>query len=113
MKPTKLPPQQQPGQPGKETDMDPRPEYIRKDYKGSEKLKGKIALITGGDSGIGRSAAIHFAREGADVAIAHFNEKETEDANETKALIEQEGRKCLLLSGDLKDADFSRKIVRE
>lgn len=98
-------------QPGKESKMLPEPEYIRKDYKGSDKLKGKVALITGGDSGIGRSVAVHFAREGADIAIAYFNE--TDDANATRELVEAEGKQCLLLKGDLKKEAFSRKIVRD
>lgn len=113
MKPTQLPPQHQETQPGRETEMHPKPEYIRHGYKGSDKLKGKIALITGGDSGIGRSVAVHFAREGADIAIAYYHENETADAQDTKALIENEGRKCLLLPGDLKDPDFCRSIVTD
>lgn len=94
---------------GKETKMIPQPEYIRKNYKGSSKLKGKIALITGGDSGIGRSVAVHFAREGADIAIVyHINDK---DAKITQELIEDEGRECLLISGDIKKEKFARDIV--
>lgn len=108
-KPTSFPPQHQSQQPGKETKMTPQPEYIRKNYKGSDKLKDKVALITGGDSGIGRSAALHFAREGADIAIVYWNEDK--DAEITKKLIEDEGRQCLLLSGDLKSEKFSRQIV--
>lgn len=108
-KPTSFPPQPQSQQPGKETKMTPQPEYIRKNYKGSDKLKDKVALITGGDSGIGRSAALHFAREGADIAIVYWNEDK--DAEITKKLIEDEGRQCLLLSGDLKSEKFSRQIV--
>jgi NAD(P)-dependent dehydrogenase (short-subunit alcohol dehydrogenase family) len=94
-----------------EKPMHPQPEIIRKEYKGSEKLKGKVALITGGDSGIGRSVAVHFAREGADVAIAYYNEDA--DAKQTAKLIEKEGRKALLLKGDLKSESFCKKIVTE
>lgn len=105
-----FPPQQQ-QQPGLESKMTPEPQYIRDDYKGSDKLKDKVALITGGDSGIGRSVAVHFAREGANIAIAYFSE--AEDAERTKELVENEGRKCLLLKGDLKKETFSRKIVEK
>ncbi|MES2478676.1 MAG: SDR family oxidoreductase [Bacteroidota bacterium] len=108
MKKTTFPPQTQ-KRPGKESAMSPQPEYIRDDYKGSEKLSEKVALITGGDSGIGRSVAVHFAREGADVAITYLNEKE--DALETKRLVEEEGQRCLLLKGDLKKEAFCRRIV--
>lgn len=91
--------------------MIPQPEFIRSHYKGSEKLKDKIALITGGDSGIGRSVAIHFAREGADVAIVYYSEKE--DALDTKRLIEKEGRQCLVIKGDLTSEKFCRKVVTD
>lgn len=109
-KPKSFPPQHQSSQPGKETKMIPEPEYIRKDYKGSDKLRGKVALITGGDSGIGRSVAIHFAREGANVAIAYLNEHL--DAETTKKLVEDEGVECLLISGDIKKEKFARDIVK-
>lgn len=108
-KPKSFPPQHQNKQPGKESAMHPQPEYIRKNYKGSDKLKGKIALITGGDSGIGRSVAIHFAREGANIAIAYYSEEQ--DAEITKNLVEAEGRECLLLKGDIKKEKFARDIV--
>jgi NAD(P)-dependent dehydrogenase (short-subunit alcohol dehydrogenase family) len=108
-KPTSFPKQEQNKQPGDEFKMDPEPEIIRHDYTGSGKLKGKTALITGGDSGIGRSVAVHFAREGANIAIAYFNEDE--DAKKTKMLVEKEGAKCLLIKGDLKKQSFSKKIV--
>lgn len=91
--------------------MSPAPEIIRKDYKGSDKLKAKTALITGGDSGIGRSAAVHFAREGANVAIVYLEEEE--DALETKKLVEKEGRKCLIIAGDLKEEDFCKSSVQK
>jgi NAD(P)-dependent dehydrogenase (short-subunit alcohol dehydrogenase family) len=110
-KPTELPPQHQENQPGDEHKMNPEPEIIREDYKGSGKLTGKKAFITGGDSGIGRSAAVHFAREGADVAIVYYDEHK--DAEETKKLIEKEGRKCIIISGDLKDESFCQKAVQQ
>jgi len=91
--------------------MDPAPEYIKSNYTGSKKLLDKVALITGGDSGIGRAVSLHFAREGADVAIVYLNEDI--DAKETKKLVETEGRKCLLIRGDVKRAAFCKKAVRE
>lgn len=94
-------PQHQDEQPGLEYKMDPQPIYIREDYQGSDKLKGKIAVITGGDSGIGRAVSLHFAREGADLAIL-YHPREEQDAQKTKAIIEAEGRQCLLLPGDLR-----------
>lgn len=109
-KPKKFPKQQQ-SQPGDEYKMEPAPEIIRKDYKGSGKLKGKTALITGGDSGIGRSVAVHYAREGANVAIVYLNEDE--DALETRKMVIKEGGKCLILQGDLKEDTFCKKIVED
>ena len=103
------PPQQQSRQPGRQARMHPEPVTIRDDYAGSGKLDGKIALVTGGDSGIGRAVAVHFAREGADVAIAYLSEDT--DAQETKRLVEAEDRKCLLLKGDLKKEAHCRKVV--
>lgn len=97
--------------PGSESKMTPQPEFIRAGYKGSGKLEGKIALVTGGDSGIGRSVAVHFAREGADVAIVYLSEDR--DAKHTKLLVEAEGRKCLLIKGDLKKPAFCKKIVKK
>ncbi|PJR13209.1 SDR family oxidoreductase [Sinorhizobium meliloti] len=97
--------------PGSEADLPVAPMYDAPFYKGSDKLKDKVALITGGDSGIGRSVAVLFAREGADVAIVHLDE--SQDADETKAAVEQEGRKCLVIKGDVKDASFCRKAVEK
>jgi NAD(P)-dependent dehydrogenase (short-subunit alcohol dehydrogenase family) len=103
-----LPPQVQDQQPGRETEMNPRPDYEPR-YPGSNRLNGKVALITGGDSGIGRATAVLFAREGADLAILYLNEGE--DAQETKRLIEREGRSCLTIAGDVGDPDFCRSAV--
>lgn len=103
-----FPPQEQ-ETPGQESQMQPEPIIIRENYKGSEKLKGKVALITGGDSGIGRSVAVHFAREGADVAIVYL--AEDEDAKETEALVKKEGQMCLLLKGNIQDRDFCKECI--
>lgn len=110
-KPQVFPEQGQSSQPGVEKEMTPKPEIIRGNYKGSEKLSGKSALITGGDSGIGRSVAVHFAREGADVAIIYLNEDE--DAIETQNRVRDEGRECLLLSGDVRNESFCHQAVNE
>jgi NAD(P)-dependent dehydrogenase (short-subunit alcohol dehydrogenase family) len=107
-KPREFPEQNQ-RQPGREHKMFPKPEIIRKGYTGSAKLKGKVALITGGDSGIGRSVAVHFAREGAKIAIVYL--KENKDAVATKKMVENEGQECLILEGDLKDEDFCKQSV--
>jgi NAD(P)-dependent dehydrogenase (short-subunit alcohol dehydrogenase family) len=98
-------------QPGKEYLMHPQPEYIRPDYKGSGKLSGKIALITGGDSGIGRAISLHYAREGANVAIVYLDDEK--DARDTRQLVEEEGRKCLLIKGDVRSSAFCKKAVRQ
>lgn len=97
--------------PGSESKMRPKPEYISKKYKASGKLSNKVALITGGDSGIGRSVAVHYAHEGADVAIVYLSENK--DAQETKKLVEAQNRKCLLIKGDLTDEKFCKKCVKE
>lgn len=103
------PEQSQSRQPGRQRPMRPQPRVIRENYRGSGKLQGKVALITGGDSGIGRSTAVMFAREGADVAIVFL--EETEDANVTKSLVEAEGTRCLLLKGDIGSQSFCRQAV--
>lgn len=109
-KPESLPAQEQENQPGDQYKMNPEPEVIRDSYKGSDKLQNKVALITGGDSGIGRSVAVHFAREGADVAIVYLNEDK--DAQDTKKMVEDEGRKCVIIAGDVGDEDFCRQAVQ-
>jgi len=102
-------PEKQNKQPGIEAKMNPAPEYIKDSYKAADKLKGKVALITGGDSGIGRSVSVHFAEEGADIAIVYLDEDI--DAEETKNLVEAAGRNCLLIKGDVKKDGFCKKAV--
>lgn len=97
--------------PGDEADMDPRPQFLAPDYQGSEKLRGMSAIVTGGDSGIGRAVAVLFAREGANVAIVYLNEHE--DAKETCRYIEAEGRRAICIPGDVKNATFCRDAVRQ
>jgi len=101
--------QEQKTQPGKEFNMNPEPVTIRDSYKGSDKLKNKVVLLTGGDSGIGKSIAVHFAREGALVAIIYLNEEK--DALQTKIEIENEGGQCLLLQGDVKNEQFCKEAI--
>src|SRR5690606_1148362 len=96
-------------QPGNEHEMTNKPLFIRENYRGAGKLAGRKALITGGDSGIGRAVAVHFAREGADVAIVYL--QEDVDASDTQQLIEKEGGKCLVLRGDVGDTAFCEKAV--
>jgi short-subunit dehydrogenase len=105
------PPQHQYVQPGLESDMEPQPRYIEAEYTGSDKLKGKVAIITGGDSGIGRAVAVHFAAEGADVAIVYLDEHE--DAEKTKQLVESYGTHCLLIPGDVAEEHFCEQAVHE
>ena len=102
-------PKQHLNKPGSEADLHPEPMYQAPGYKGSDKLEGKVALITGGDSGIGRAVAVLFAREGADIAIAYLSEHE--DAEETKRAVEKEGRSCIALSGDVSDPKFCEHAV--
>ncbi|SNS96167.1 NAD(P)-dependent dehydrogenase, short-chain alcohol dehydrogenase family [Noviherbaspirillum humi] len=97
--------------PGLESQLDPAPRFMAPDYQGSGKLAGRAAIITGGDSGIGRAVAVLFAREGADVAVLYLNEHE--DAEATKRCVEQEGRRCLLVAGDVRDAGFCADAVRQ
>jgi len=103
------PPQQQDRRPGLESEMTPRPKSEDRKHHGTGKLGGRIAIITGGDSGIGRAVAIAFAREGADVAILYLNEHT--DAEETKRLVEKEGRRCLALAGDIGAANWCADTV--
>jgi NAD(P)-dependent dehydrogenase (short-subunit alcohol dehydrogenase family) len=105
-----MPPQHQ-TKPGIESKMKPRPHYLAPHYKGAGKLKDKVALITGGDSGIGRAVAVLFAREGADVALVHLRQ-EASDAKETKSAIEAEGRRALTIAGDVRDSKFCEKAVK-
>jgi NAD(P)-dependent dehydrogenase (short-subunit alcohol dehydrogenase family) len=103
------PPQQQERQPGIESEMRPRPKAEDHAYKGCGKLNDKVALITGGDSGIGRAVAILYAKEGADISIVYLNEHG--DAEETRRQVEEEGRRCLLIAGDVGDEAFCREAV--
>jgi NAD(P)-dependent dehydrogenase (short-subunit alcohol dehydrogenase family) len=105
------PRQQQARRPGLESEMRPRPRAEDPRQKGCDKLKGKVALVTGGDSGIGRAVAALFAREGADVAIVYLNEHG--DARETKAMVEKYGRKCVLIAGDIGYESFCRQVVEQ
>lgn len=103
------PPQTQEKQPGEQSRMHPQPESIRAGYRGSGRLEGRVAVVTGGDSGIGRAIALHFAREGADVVVGYLDE--TVDAEETRRLVEAEGVRCALFAGDLGDPDVASEFV--
>jgi len=106
-----VPPQRQERQPGRQEEMQPQPQSSMQDYRGADRLAGKIALISGGDSGIGRAVAVGFAKEGANVAITYRDEHE--DAEETLRLINDAGRRSLAIAGDLGNSDFSREVVRQ
>jgi NAD(P)-dependent dehydrogenase (short-subunit alcohol dehydrogenase family) len=106
--PDQFPPQHL-TKPGVEAELEARPMFEAPGYKGSEKLEDMVAIITGGDSGIGRAVAVLYAREGADVAIVYLNEHQ--DAEETKRAVEKEGRRCILISGDVSDSEFCEDAV--
>lgn len=108
--PSEFPEQHQERHPGFEHEMTPKPVYEPPRYKASDKLKDRAAIITGGDSGIGRAVALLYAREGADVAIVYFDEHE--DARLTKDLVEKEGRRCLLIDGDIREKSFCDDAVQ-
>ena len=103
-------PKQHQRKPGHEHKLDPQPRYLAPDYIGSGKLEGLAALVTGGDSGIGRAVAVLFAREGADVAITYLSEHK--DARATKAAVEDEGRRCIAVAGDVRDPRFCERVVK-
>ncbi len=105
------PPQHQKRQPGREYKMKPRPRAEDEKHRGTGKLQDKVAVITGGDSGIGRAVAIAFAKEGADISIVYLEEKR--DANETKRLVEEQGRECVLIEGDVGQEGFCREAVAQ
>jgi len=109
--PQQVPAETQPDQPGIEEAMSLAPVVIRDDYRGSGKLEGRVAVVTGGDSGIGRAVAVHFAREGADVAILYLNEET--DAQDTLKMVEAEGRRGVLIAGDIGDPAFCQQAVKQ
>jgi NAD(P)-dependent dehydrogenase (short-subunit alcohol dehydrogenase family) len=109
--PNQIPPQSQERKPALESEMTPKPQYDDPNYKGSDKLLDKVALITGGDSGIGRSVAVLYAKEGADVAIVYLDEQG--DAEETKKVVESYGRRCLLIPGDIRNENFCHEAVQK
>lgn len=108
--PKQLPPQKQDKQPGIENLMNPRPVFEDPDYKASNRLQGKVAVITGGDSGIGRAVAVAYALEGADIAVLYLDEHE--DAKETKNIIEAKGRRCVTIAGDIGEEGFCFSSIK-
>lgn len=108
--PDQIPPQTQSRKPGLESEMTPKPQYDDPNYRGSGKLQDKVALITGGDSGIGQAVAVYYAKEGADVAIVYLDEHG--DAEETKRAVESYGRRCLLIPGDIRSEPFCHEAVQ-
>lgn len=110
-KPVPPMPEQHLVKPGLEAEMELKPQFMAEGYHGSRKLDGKVAIVTGGDSGIGRAIAVLYAREGADVAIMYLNEHD--DAQETKRCVEAEGARCVTISGDVKDMEFCKQAVEQ
>lgn len=106
-------PKQEQSTPGSEKNMHPKPDHGEDTYKGNGLLKGKKAIITGGDSGIGKAVAIAYAREGADVLLIYFKNKESEDALDTKYWVEREGREAILMQGDIKERKFCEEVVEK
>lgn len=109
--PEQIPPQSQQRQPGRESEMLPQPQYDDPEYRGSDKLKDKVALITGGDSGIGRAIAVLYAKEGANTAVVYLEEHA--DAQETQRLVQAQGRKCILIPGDISSEKFCHEAVEK
>jgi NAD(P)-dependent dehydrogenase (short-subunit alcohol dehydrogenase family) len=109
--PSHPPAQSQSRQPGQQRPMEPAPETIRADYRGSGKLKDRIAVVAGGDSGIGRAAAVHFAREGANVVIVYLDEDK--DAEDTRRMVSEEGRHCHAIRSDLSHPEEAKRVVRQ
>ena len=107
---TTLPPQTQDHQPGREADMHPRPEYLPR-FPGAGRLDGKVAIVTGGDSGIGRAVAVLFAREGADIVVIY--REEDEDASETARAVREEGQECLTIAGDVGQEAFCQEVAEQ